>query len=247
MEAMGEDQDDTYERQAFQRRNDWFNEIREEKLGEHPKLASGGSDTFQLEMEVKANYVNAQYLSTIIVAGSVIEHYLYNQVAFVDRSRKEDETHSLGSIIDLAKKYDVVDDSVTDSFESLEQINSLRNGVVHYREGYEEDALMQKMLTGDGFTHPNRYGKSDAEDMIRAMLDIKARSHENQIGLFDGEGPLVQGLKHIKTGEDVDCPECGYSLQDEDLDYESDWDGQEVVSESAYCPNCDADVIKLVR
>ncbi|MFB6185671.1 MAG: hypothetical protein ABEI86_02240, partial [Halobacteriaceae archaeon] len=137
--------------------------MREEKLGEYPKLAPGGSDTLHLEMEVKANYVNAQYLSTIIVAGCVIEHYLYNQVAFVDRSRKEDETHSLSSIIDLAKKYDIVDDSVIDSFDSLDQINSLRNGVVHYREGHEEDALMQKRFTeGDGFTHPNRYGKEDA-------------------------------------------------------------------------------------
>jgi DNA-directed RNA polymerase subunit RPC12/RpoP len=239
--------DDTYEKEGYQRRSNWFKEVRKEKLGEEPKMTPGGSDTLHLEPEVKVNYITAQYLSTIIVASSVIEHLLYRQVASIDRSRKEEQTHTLGSIIDLAKKYDIVSDDVTDSFDSLDEINRLRNGVVHYREGHEEDALMQNMFQDGEFTHPNRYGKEEAEKMIRAMLDIKEKSHQNQWGLFDGEGPLVQGLNQIQTGREVDCPNCGYPLKDEELDYEADWNGEEVVSEFASCPNCGSNVIDQMR
>jgi len=239
------DDDDTYTRVGYNRRATWFNRTRDERTGEGHALTPGGSDSTHLEMEVKSNYVNANFLSTIITASSVIEGMLFRQVIQCDPNRRQ-EQQTLHGVFNLATKYDVISEDVTDAFDSLDDLRDLRNGVVHYREGHEDDAIVtQHHMENPMRTHPNKYGKEHAEKMLKAMFDIKTKCAENQRKFWDHEGPLRQGINTIKTGEEAYCDNCGAALKDTELDYEAEWDGSEVVSEYAECHECGTDVITV--
>jgi hypothetical protein len=239
------DDDDTYTRAGYNRRAEWFDRTRDERVGERPSITPGGSDSIHLESEVKSNYVNANFLSTIITASCVIEGMLFRQVIRCDSDRRQ-EQHTLHGVFDLATKYDVIDEDVTDAFDSLDDIIDLRNGVVHYREGHEDDAMVpQHYFENMMETHLNKYGKEHAEKMVKAMFDIKAKCDENQRQFWNHEGPLVQGINSLKTGEEAYCDHCGAALKDIEVDYEVEWDGTQVVSEYAECPDCGDNVISV--
>lgn len=241
---MGEDsdEDDTYSSEGYQRRAEWFEDIREERM----MVQGGGADSVYLEGEVKANYIHANFISAIITSACRIERILYSQVVQCDPERRE-EQHNLHGTIVLAKKYDVVADDVTDTFETLEDISDFRNGVVHYREGHEEDSLTKREHADfEGF-HPNRFGKESAERILKAMFDIEQKCSENQRKFWNWEGPLRQGINTVKTGKDVHCDNCGFALQDVQIDYHVKWDGNEIVSQSVECPSCGVEVISKFR
>lgn len=239
------DDDDTYTRVGYNRRARWFDRTLDERTGEGHALTPGGFDSLHLEGEVKSNYVNANFLSTIITASCVIEGMLFRQVIQCDPDRRA-EQHTLSGVFDLATKYDVISEGVTDAFDSLSELCDLRNGVVHYREGHEDDAFVaQYHMENMRKTHPNKYGKDHAEKTLKAMFDIKAKCAENQRKFWDHEGPLRQGLNTIKTGEEAYCDNCGAALKDTKLDYEAEWDGSQVVSEYAECHECGENVISV--
>jgi len=168
---------------------------------------------------------------------------LFAQVIRCDHDRRE-EQHTLHGVLDLAKKYEVICEGVTDAFDSLDGIYKLRNGVVHYREGHEDDAyIVQSQFENFESFHPNRYGKEHAEKMLKAMFDIKAKCDENERQFWNHEGPLTQGINTLKTREEAYCDNCGFALQDKEVDYSVEWDGSQVVSEEAECPDCGENVI----
>jgi len=239
------DDDDTYTREGYRRRAAWFDRTRDERTGEGHPLTPGGSGSTELEMEVKSNYINANFLSTIITASSVIEGMLFRQVIQCDPDRRQ-EKHTLHGVFNLATKYDILSEDVTDAFNSLNEIRDLRNGVVHYREGHEEDALVfQHHMENMMETHPNKYGKEYAEKTLKAMFDIKAKCAENERKFWDHEGPLRQGINTIQTGKEAYCDTCGGALKDTKLNYEAEWDGCQVVSEYAECHECGENVISV--
>ncbi|TQQ80744.1 hypothetical protein [Halonotius roseus] len=245
MTNESDDDDDTYTKVGYNRRAAWFDRTRDERTGEGNALTPGGSDSTHLEIEVKSNYINANFLSTIITASSVIEGMLFRQVIQCDPDRRQ-EQHTLHGVFNLATKYDVISEDVTDAFNSLNEIRDLRNGVVHYREGHEDDALVaQHHMENMMETHPNKYGKEHAEKMLKAMFDIKAKCAENRRKFWDHEGPLRQGINTIKTGKEAYCDTCGAALKDTKLNYEAEWNGGQVVSEYAECHECGENVISV--
>lgn len=242
-EPEDREKDDTYTVEGYNRRAEWFDRVRDERTNGQRGLTSGDADSLHLEGEVRSNYVNASFLSTIITASCQIERMLFGQVIRCDPDRRG-EQHTLHGVLDLAKKYDVISEGVTDAFDSLDEIYKLRNSVVHYREGHEDDAyIVQSQFENFESFHPNRYGKDHAEKMLKAMFDIKAKCDENERKFWDHEGPLRQGINTLKTGEEVYCDNCGFALQDTEVDYSAEWDGSQVVSEMAECPGCGENVI----
>lgn len=169
---------------------------------------------------MKSNYINANFLSTIITAGCVVEGTLFRQVVFCDPEKRQ-QHHGLHGVFDLTMKYAVISEDVTDVFDFLDDIRDLRNGVVHSREGHKDDALItQHHFDNIMDSHPNKYGKEYAEKMLKVMFDIKVKYNENQRQFWNQGGPLMQGMNTIKTGKEAYCDHCGTALKEIEFDYE---------------------------
>lgn len=190
---------------------------------------------------MKSNYVHANYLSTIITESCIIERMLFQQIIECDPSHTDKTTDwTLGVVFRKAKDYGVVSDDVTDEFDSLEDINNLRNSIVHHRFGHEEDALSTKYPEG---VHPNKFGKEYAEKMLSAMFEIVVKYTENQRLAYKYKGPLKQGSTTVTFGQGLSCNHCGATLTDRELEFTADWNGSQLVNRNADCPECGENVV----
>jgi hypothetical protein len=233
--------DDTYTPEGYERRRDWLEQKEAAKSSEISLAPGGGLDMVFLEREVKSNYIHGNFLSTIITACCLIESLLFKQVIDCDPSKiNETQNMGLNGVISKAKEFGVISDEDIDESDSVDEIRTMRNAVVHYRFGHEEDALTWEYAHP---THLNKFGKKHAEKMLSALFDVEENYTENQRLAYKYKGPLKQGSTTVTIGQDIQCNHCGTDLTDKELELSADWNGTELENRNADCPDCGGNVV----
>lgn len=230
-------------KEAHVQRAIWINEERE-KRNPQAFVTAGDNTTMSLAVEVNNNFINAQFLSVIVLAAAVIEQTLARQVKFVDKS-KRGKKMTLGKILNHAERFDLVSNESVSAFESLYDISDLRNDVVHYRGENPGDSSIS--VVDQMSRNPNAVGEEEAKKMICAMFDITSKCTQNESEALRGQGPLTQGIETHSHGEEFHCPKCDINLKDRELEYDCRWNGEEVVEETMECPDCGENVAQKVR
>lgn len=236
-----DDEDDTYTPEGYERRREWLKRNEAASSSEISLAPSGALDIVILEQEVKSNYLHGNFLSTIITACCLIECMLFNQVIDCEPSKiQKTRDLNLNDVISEAKRLGVISDSDIDEFDSVEGIRDMRNAVVHFRFGHEDDALTWDYAQDE---HVNKFGKKHAEKMLSTLFDVEEKCTENRRLALKYKGPLKQGTTTVTIGQELDCNHCGANLTDEELVFSAEWNGTQLENRSAECPECGGNVV----
>lgn len=153
-------------------RGQWFREMLEQHLPEVDVPALGGSETIYLHRELRFCYVNGQFVSSIILAASVIEQVLVRAVSLKEESYINNDPH-LYSAINKAKELEIIPGELA---EQALELKDLRNDYVHYRDrtfGDRSPSVRRKEKWGMGAHLPFRIGEKDAETAIEISIKIR--------------------------------------------------------------------------
>jgi hypothetical protein len=168
--------DNPYTPEKRQARKQWFNEQVEDRHGERVLLPGGGNETFHLYEDLRGCFINGQFVASVILSASIVEHLLVLELGFTDFAYPESQP-TLGQAIRDAENAGIVRDAVSD----LQWLNDTRNGYVHFRDGRTDDSptreRMEEMELGE--FNPNRIGEEDARRAIGIAIDQQARHWED--------------------------------------------------------------------
>jgi hypothetical protein len=122
-----------------------------------------------LLIEAKMTFIDGQFISTLLLCNSFIEHWLGGYL--ISKGYKEEAMRGMRAILDCVRKYRLLNDHLIDK---IDEIRKLRNPFVHIKAYDHPDRLDRRI--GRLRADPISILENDAKKAISLMYQIAITS-----------------------------------------------------------------------
>jgi hypothetical protein len=122
-------------------------------------------ETMCVFQEAKASFISGQFVATIVLAASFLEHWFASKLGSIGFDKEASQ--GLAASIDCARKNNLVPSVLLDKADRLRQI---RNPFVHLKSFEHEHNISRRAFVMR--QHPDQLLERDAQDSLTLMYGI---------------------------------------------------------------------------